>query len=594
MARTAVLAALYVLPLAGQPSVDRIVEQIEKYASLEDRNLALETRLSAAGRLRVIAPAGARRLLEGGLPALQADAEEGQDYLTYKLLKDYAAIDLDAAERALPSIKDRIWGYTALIDQATTQRDFPRAIKLMRGALREGHYSLGAITHLLSVLATNDASRVAPMQDELMRAFPVRKASLVDVKLLLTYVVQAPAIDPKRGRRAARLAFLALDRLHINHGSARGEQDTATFSLGNRKIETKTTYDTVLLPAGAFLAVFDPEEYRKRRQSLPEWRDSLAGLSAADLPGLMRAPHVLRAAPAPRRNDLPAPPPRPYLQMSYDELLAYAEKVPPDYRGPALLTAGRHAGVTDEQRERALRLALECISGLRSAGSRYHLMEGVFQEILERRLDALMPAALDEWIRALDEASRSNDRMLLTEHYSGGFSRRYAALADILDKRGIALSAPNPAIEAQRAIRDIERLRLPAQDFALETQDGKMVRLSELRGRVVVLDFWATWCEPCRKALPEVARLDREWSGKGVVVLGVDNEAPGVVREFAAKNGITYPTLIDHGRKVHDLFGVEGIPATVVIGRDGTLIERVPFPHDQQNFRTALRKAGVE
>lgn len=225
---------------------------------------------------------------------------------------------------------------------------------------------------------------------------------------------------------------------------------------------------------------------------------------------------------------------------------------------------------------------------------RYRFLAEIFNGVSERRIDSLFPEALRQYLAALDEAVRSDDRMLVSEHERGIFGQRYATLARLLDERGVTLDKENPAIEAQRVIREIERLRLPAQEFALPAQDGETVRLSALRGKVVVLDFWATWCEPCRKTLPEVAAVAREWSGRDVVVLGVDDETPEVVREFSDKNQLPFRTLIDRGRKVHDLFGVNGIPAAIVIGRDGTLVERVPFPHDAAAFRAALRKAGVE
>jgi thiol-disulfide isomerase/thioredoxin len=86
--------------------------------------------------------------------------------------------------------------------------------------------------------------------------------------------------------------------------------------------------------------------------------------------------------------------------------------------------------------------------------------------------------------------------------------------------------------------------------------------------------IWATWCPPCRDALPAIEKIHREWNGKGVDVLGVDEEPAATIRSFTSntsKHGITYPTLLDPDRKVRELFGVDGngqgIPLTVVFDR---------------------------
>lgn len=593
--RNVFISLILAFPLSAQPGVENLVERIERYAAMQERRMGLDTRLAAAARLRVIAPAAARRLLEGGLPALQTRPGGEPDYYTFRVLHDYASIDIDAAEKAAAMLKDQVWAWTALIDQATRQRDLTRAVRLSRSAVEAGHYSLGAIVLLLNTLAKEDPARVAPLQDDLLRAFPGERASLANVRSLLEYAGASSPIDPKRGQEAARLAFAALDRADIRPRGAEFE-NIGAFSVGGSKVETATSFETTLLPAAAFLAVFQPEEYRKRAAELPAWGPKLAALTAADLSSLLKARYARREARLPSSNEA-APPPVDYRKFSYDELIAYAEKATGELRVPPLLVATRRKENTPEQRERAYRLALEALAaipGQERLSWRWRFLEEIFQGIAQHRIDALFPEALTQYLSTLDVAARSNDRMSVSDHELGLFGQRYAAVARLLDERGIALPEENPAIEAQRVIREIAALQLRAEDFALPTQDGETVRLSGLEGKVVVLDFWATWCEPCRKAMPDVAAVAREWSGRGVVVLGVDDEAPEVVREYAEKNQLPFRTLIDRRRKVHDLFGVVGIPAAVVIGRDGTLVERVPFPHDAAAFRAALGKAGVK
>jgi thiol-disulfide isomerase/thioredoxin len=114
---------------------------------------------------------------------------------------------------------------------------------------------------------------------------------------------------------------------------------------------------------------------------------------------------------------------------------------------------------------------------------------------------------------------------------------------------------------------------------------------------VVLIDFWATWCSPCRDALPTIEKLHREWRDKGLVVLGIDDEDGRIIAPFLAKNGITYPTLLDPDRKVHNLFGQDGngqgIPLTLVFDRSGNFAARVPFPHDEVILLDVLKKVGL-
>lgn len=118
------------------------------------------------------------------------------------------------------------------------------------------------------------------------------------------------------------------------------------------------------------------------------------------------------------------------------------------------------------------------------------------------------------------------------------------------------------------------RVVMQAPDFTLPDSSGKMQHLSALRGRVVILNFWVTFCAPCRKELPSLQRLAEAYVRRDVVVLTVaeDPEGRKVVGPYLRQNGITLPALIDKSGTVRKQYGVNAFPMTYLIGRDGKFI----------------------
>jgi peroxiredoxin len=111
-----------------------------------------------------------------------------------------------------------------------------------------------------------------------------------------------------------------------------------------------------------------------------------------------------------------------------------------------------------------------------------------------------------------------------------------------------------------------------APDFALQGLDGETVSLASLRGKVVLLNFWATWCPPCKAEMPDLDALHREYgAAHDFVVVGVNvEEKPETVKPFVEKNGLSFPIVLDRDSRVTtQLFGVRPLPTTLIIDREG-------------------------
>lgn len=109
-----------------------------------------------------------------------------------------------------------------------------------------------------------------------------------------------------------------------------------------------------------------------------------------------------------------------------------------------------------------------------------------------------------------------------------------------------------------------------APDFALKSLDGPNLRLKEQRGQVVMVNFWATWCGPCRVEMPHLARLYDKYRGSGFQLLGVNvDEDPNAAASLAQKLGLKFPILLDTEKRVSRMYDLTTMPSTVLIDRDG-------------------------
>jgi len=135
-----------------------------------------------------------------------------------------------------------------------------------------------------------------------------------------------------------------------------------------------------------------------------------------------------------------------------------------------------------------------------------------------------------------------------------------------------AASAPSPSAEPAAALEPLPEMGHPAPDFTLTTLDGAEVSLGELQGQVVVLNFWASWCMPCRVEMPEFESVYDKYKGEGVVILGINvAESPARASSAAEALGISFPVPLDRDGQVAALYEVLGYHTTFLVDREGII-----------------------
>jgi thiol-disulfide isomerase/thioredoxin len=144
-------------------------------------------------------------------------------------------------------------------------------------------------------------------------------------------------------------------------------------------------------------------------------------------------------------------------------------------------------------------------------------------------------------------------------------------------------SAPPPAITKAG----------PAPDFTLQSLDGKNMRLSDFRGKAVLLNFWATWCSPCKIEMPWFIDLQKQYGAQGLQIVGVamDDSSKEDIAKFAKDMGVNYPVLIGK-EAVGDAYGgVPALPESFFIGRDGKIVDKIIGLKGKAEIEDSIKKA---
>jgi len=138
-----------------------------------------------------------------------------------------------------------------------------------------------------------------------------------------------------------------------------------------------------------------------------------------------------------------------------------------------------------------------------------------------------------------------------------------------------------------------KEMNKPAPDFTLKSSTGENVKLSELRGNVVMINFWASWCGPCRQEMPLLDEFYKKYSKLGFVLLGVNvEEDSSKAAGYLSEVPVSFPILYDNTNSVSKMYDVDAMPSTVLVDREGNLrfLHRGYKPGDEKEYKRLMKK----
>jgi peroxiredoxin len=525
-------------------STTQTAQDFDRKAASLPVPLAIQFRMLAAETLQPRHPEIARHFVEVTLDQLRGGKDQTVGPAVIRALAQVAPNEtLEVLPGAVPTSVPMLMAALAQTDHIDL------ALGLYRASLAAGKVGVRALAPLIAPLARSNPSAAEALFQELVSGFKMDNLEPSDAWFLLTAGSSATPAAPRAVAELYERVIAAVSQ--PGYGEKAKSSLTATFQVGSATVATDNSRDTLLLATAGRLRTLAPERMEKYKPMLAKWDLS----SNVTLRGF--SSRSTAAAPQPQRES--------------SAEIATIQKNLSQFRGLP----------TDADRAK---LALETAAKIRA------LPEGARKLGLAQSLCNLSTEG-DLGKEALTAVTTT---LAAAIHDASADAGPWVELAKLVRYERLAAPYSDPALETAEALLKLREVLVQERGFTLTALDGKTYSLPELHGKVVLLNFWATWCPPCRKEMPDMEKLHREFEKRGLVVLAVSDEERDTVTGFLQKQNYTFPVLLDPGRNVNTAFAIEGIPKSFLFDREGNLVAQAIDMRTERQFREMLKTAGLE
>ena len=578
------------------------VAEIESQAAKQNATLRVDALLEAAAQVKDTHPDLSERISTKAL----AELSQNRDLvLSWRIASSLVTLKgEEGAAKVLPPGRDRSNYYLLVINSAMQRNDFSAAVTLSRKAIADGAYGIQSTVSVLRRLSDKDPVAADALFADVVKAFQWKSAKVGNYLWILNC---AAAVAERNPAPAASLADRVAAGMEMADEHLRVDQRLVakipvpwlypTLRASGKGIFTTTARELILFESAAFLRVLDEGKFDAHSKAFQQFSDQMEVIKTWKPSDLARLrPNFMtyesKSDPVPGRSLPPA------TTSLEDGVSAIEHAEMPAMKVKLLVNSFGRTNLTPEELAFLTKHGLAALDALPYGLDRMEAASSVFFDGFDYPVSQEMHNEAGK--AYLDALSKINGRQSeLTKQYLQRGVRPDDPVADGL--MTFAFHLPNyhadgplaEPLELYRKLWALRNLRDEKIDFELAGVDGKPYRLSDNRGKVVVLNFWATWCPPCQREMPTLELLHKN-ENKDLAVLALSDEESKIISEFAAsKGGYTMPLLLDSGGKIHDRYGRRGIPHTIIIGRDGKIVDQFYGMRSEAELLKDLHAAGL-
>jgi peroxiredoxin len=532
-----VIGAVLTWGAADELTVAQAAARLEKLIPQTSSVVGAQFRVLAAEALKERHPDLAAKFVQAALEDVK-----GRESIDPELLSALTSVAPDETIALLPRLKPN--ADDVVISALLQSNRVRQAAALYRASLKKGPVRFNT-PQIFRALGSESPEEAKKLFADVLDKFSYDEATPLQLFNLINCAVAvapfAPDLAANVLERILAIASPADYGKSVTEGGISG-----TFKVGSSTLSTDNSRDTLLVAAGGRLRALSPERFANHHDVLSKWG--------------LEGPFVVNR-----------------VKMGGAGSVQQREKTPEDSISERM---SRLRSMSDAERPRAV---LELARGILALpkGSKFRLASNL----------ASLSTEGDNGKKSMDAVAAALGAGI---EESAPSARAYIELAKLVRYEHARAPFSNPSLDAADALLALRARVYQENRFSLVSMDGKKYSLDNLRGKVVLLNFWATWCPPCRKEMPDMEVLYQRFRDKGLIVLAVSDENRETVAGYLAKTPYTFPVLLDPDREVNNAYGVEGIPKSFIFDAKGNLVALAIDMRTERQFLDLLKEAGLQ